>query len=142
MLAASALVAMTLVAFGSSPSPQRSSTLYSFLQSGLPRHSTGAGRASAIVDAGGAASTRGVPLGVRKYPRAAKARKEAAALDSTTALLLPSVDDPAALIELDPVATEEALEGSFLRPKDFWVMTKAHGCECCGNPIPVQLILG
>jgi hypothetical protein len=57
-------------------------------------------------------------------------------------LLLPSEDDAAALIELDPVAADEALEGSFLRPKDFWAMTEARDCECCGNPIPARLILG
>ena len=123
ILAASTLAATTVAVFGSSPSPQRSSMAYSFLQSGLPRHSAGVGSTCEIFGADVAASWRVVPLDVRKYPRAAKARKDAAALDRTMALLLPSAEEPEDRIELE-LAGAEAPKGAFRRPKEFWTMTR------------------
>ncbi len=71
-----------------------------------------------------AVSTRVAPLGTRKYPRAPKARKDAAALERTTAVLLPSPEEPAEQIELELAAADEAPKGAFRRPKEFWAMTR------------------
>ena len=75
--------------------------------------------------ADGVASRCVVPLGTRKYPRAPKARKDAAALERTTALLQPSPEGPAERIELELAAADEAPKGAFRRPKEFWAMTRA-----------------
>lgn len=77
-----------------------------------------------------AVSTRVAPLGVRKYPRAPKAREDAAALERTTALLLAPPEEPAERIELELAAADEAPKGAFRRPKEFWAMrrgSRLHG---------------